>query len=69
MQPWTVGNLEGLIPICGGVYLYLVFNGALPKNPRDPERMENWRRRFGPFGKVLAPLVVLHGCMLLLGVY
>ena len=69
MEPWSVGNLEGLIPICGGVYAFLLANGTLPRKPRDPVRMEAWRKKFGPLLKVLSPLVVLHGCMQLAGVY
>ncbi|MFT6399197.1 MAG: hypothetical protein ACJAYU_003962 [Bradymonadia bacterium] len=69
MEPWNTGNLEGLIPICGGIYFFLIANGTLPRNPRDPERMADWRKRFGRVGKVIAPLIVVHGCMQLAGVY
>ena len=31
-------NLEGLIPILGGIYMMLLANGVLPKNPKDPEK-------------------------------
>ena len=42
-----LGNLEGLIPIFGGVYGLLMAKGILPRKPKDPEKMELWRRKFG----------------------
>ena len=57
MESWNIGNLEGLIPLLGAIYFYLIADGTLPKNPRDPERMAEWRARFGAPMKVLAPLV------------
>ena len=50
-----------LIPIFAGVYMYFVAIGVLPKNPKEPERMELWRRKFGGMMKVLSPLMVVIG--------
>ena len=69
MEEWNVGNLQGLIPILGGLYGFLLAQGTLPRNPRDPEKMAQWRERFGPLMKVLCPLVIVHGALQLLGVY
>ena len=32
-------NIEGLIPLFGGLYGFLLANGTLPKHPKDPEKM------------------------------
>ncbi|MFT6628428.1 MAG: hypothetical protein ACJA1R_001689, partial [Flavobacteriales bacterium] len=42
--------------------------GTLPRNPRDPAAMEAWRAKWGRLVRFVAPLVVLHGVLLLLGV-
>jgi len=68
MSNWTLGNLQGLIPIFGGIYGYLLANGTLPKQPKKPEEMELWRKKFGPMMKVLGPLLVGFGLLQLLGV-
>ena len=56
-------NLGGLIPILGGVYGYLIAVGVLPRNPKEPEKMELWRRKFGGMMKILSPLIVVFGLL------
>ena len=65
MSDW--GNLQGLISILGGILGYLYANGTLPRNPKDPEKMELWRRKFGKMMKILCPILVLFGVAELLG--
>lgn len=64
---FELGNLQGIIPIVGGVYGYLLATGALPKNPRDPEKMNLWRKKFGPMMKIIGPILVIVGIFQLLG--
>ena len=52
-------NLGGLIPIACGVYGLLLAFRIVPKNPKNPEKMELWHRKFGKLMKFLCPLVVL----------
>lgn len=61
------GNLQGLIPIFAGVYGLLLAKGVLPRNPKDPERMALWRRKFGKMMTILSPLLILSGIAQLLG--
>ena len=61
-------NLEGLIPLAGGVYGYLLANGTLPKHPKDPEKMAAWRQKFWGILKVLCPLLAVFGALQLVGV-
>jgi hypothetical protein len=68
MSSWNVGNLQGLIPLLGGIYGYLLANGTLPRKPKDPEKMALWRRKFGPMLKILGPILVIFGILELLGV-
>ena len=58
-----LGNLQGLIPIFGGIYGFLLANGTLPKNPKEPEKMDLWRRKFGPMMKIICPLLVVFGLL------
>jgi hypothetical protein len=58
---------NGLIPFVGGIYATLLAYGYLPKKPKDPEKMEVWRQKFGPMMKILSPLLMLYGAASLLG--
>jgi hypothetical protein len=57
-----------LIPLLGGIYGYLLANGTLPRKPKEPEKMELWRRKFGKMMKIIAPILVIFGIIRLLGV-
>ncbi len=58
-------NLEGLIPILGGIYGLLLAYRVVPKKPKDPEKMELWHRKFGKMMKVLSPVLIVFGLLLL----
>lgn len=60
-------NPEGLIPILGGVLLWLVAIGVLPKNPKKPEQLQEWRQKYGKVIKILAPIVLVFGIVQLSG--
>lgn len=68
MRNWTLSNLDGLIPIFGGIYGYLLANGTLPRVPKKPEEMEIWRKKFGPMMKIAGPIIVFFGILQLLGI-
>jgi hypothetical protein len=63
-----LSNLQGLIPIFGGIYGFLLAIGVLPKKPKDPEKAELWRKKFGPMMKAISPLLVIFGFLQLFGV-
>ena len=65
---WDIGNLEGLIPIICGICAYLVANGTLPRNPKEPEKMELWRRKHSRTMKILSPIIIVFGILQLIGV-
>ncbi len=60
--------VEGLISIFGGIYGYLLAIGYLPKNPKDPEKMELWRKKFGGLMKKISPFLVFFGFLQLFGI-
>jgi hypothetical protein len=60
-------NIEGLIPILAGIFGLLLAQGVLPRNPKDPERLALWRRKFGTMMTILCPLIILFGVALLFG--
>lgn len=59
---------NGLIPLLGGTYGLLLAYRVVPRNPKDPEKMELWHRKFGKMMKVLSPCVILLGVLELLHV-
>lgn len=59
-------NPEGLIPIVGGVFAWLIATGRY--NPsKNPVKWEAWRLVWGPKLKILAPIVIIFGIAQLLG--
>jgi hypothetical protein len=67
MKDW--GNLQGMIPLLGGIYGLLLARGVLPRKPRDPEKMALWRRKFGPLMTVFCPILIGFGVLQLLGLF
>jgi len=53
--------LQGLIPIFLGIYGLLIAQDAIPHKPKNPERMEQWRRKYGGIMSVLYSLMILFG--------
>lgn len=68
MSDWDWGNLRGLIPLLGGIYGFLLANGTLPRKPKEPEKMDLWRRKFGKWMKLMCPFLVIYGILELLNV-
>jgi hypothetical protein len=62
------GSLRGVVAIVCGIYGLLLAQGFLPRNPKDPERMRVWRRKFGGVMSVLCPIIVLYGIAQVFGV-
>jgi hypothetical protein len=60
-------NPEGLIPLLGGLYAFLLARGVVLAS-KDPIKNEAWLRKWGPTLKWLAPLVILFGLLMLAGV-
>lgn len=59
---------RGIIPLVGGIYGLLLAYRVLPRRPKDPARMELWHRKFGKMMKVLSPLLIVFGVLMLLGI-
>ncbi len=64
---WNVGNLEGLIPLFGGLYAYLMAKGIV-LGSKNPEKMIAWRNRFGPMLKIVGPSLMVWGLIVLSGI-
>jgi hypothetical protein len=67
MEKDNILNLEGLIPLLGGLYAFLLARGVLPAS-KDMIKNEAWRRKWRPTLNWLAPLVMLFGVLQLAGV-
>ena len=66
-EPFDI--LSGIVAICGGIYALLFSYRILPRNPKDPERTELIDRKFGKLMRILSPIVILFGILLILGVF
>jgi hypothetical protein len=66
MKKDNILNLEGLIPLLGGLYAFLLARGVLSAS-KDAIKNEAWRRKWGPTLNWLAPLVMLFGLFQLIG--
>lgn len=59
-------NLEGIIPLLGGIYCTLLgFRVVAPGKNR--ERNEQWLKKFGPFMRIGGPFLIIFGFVQLLG--
>ena len=65
MPTWD--QFFGGVCVVGGIYGFLIANGTLPRNPRDPEAMALWRRKFGRMARILSPIVMVYGALRLVG--
>ena len=59
---------SGLIGIIAGIYGLLLAYRVVPRNPKDPEKMELWHRKFGKMMKIVSPCLIVFGILKLLGV-
>ncbi len=59
---------QGIIIVLGGIYGLLRAYRILPRNPKNPEKVELWHCKFGKLIKILSPIVIVFGILLLLGV-
>ncbi len=62
------GKLDGLLLILVGIYLLLLVYRVVPRQPKDPEKLELWHRKFGRLMKVLAPFLIGYGLLRLFGI-
>jgi hypothetical protein len=60
-------NLEGLIPLLGGVYCLLVAFRVV-RASKNPDSNELWLRKYGTLMKILGPIIILFGLAELFGV-
>ncbi|OOE71815.1 hypothetical protein BZJ17_16015 [Salinivibrio sp. IB574] len=65
---FKLGDLQWLIPILGGIYGYLLAIGTVPRNPKNSEKLELWRRKFGKMMKILCPFIVVFGFLKLFSI-
>ena len=57
------GQLEGLIPLAGGVGAYLIYFGVIPMKDQQVVK-----RRFGILIQIAAPICIIFGLLRLFGV-
>ena len=60
-------RLSGIVAIIFGVYTLLAAYGILPIGTKDPEKIKLWRGTVGKMIKVLSPIIIIFGILLLLG--
>lgn len=61
-------RLLGIIPILGGVYGVLIAYRVIPINRKDPQKAKLWHERFGTMMKILSPIVIISGILIVLGI-
>ena len=55
-------RLDGIIPFLGGVLCTLLGFKIIPIN-KDPEKAEQWHKRFGLFMKIGGPFLAVYGLL------
>jgi len=57
--------LSGLPAIAVGIFCFLLAYGFVSLSPKDPEKMEQWLRKYGRRTKAIGVLSILFGASLL----
>lgn len=55
-------NIEGLIPILGGIFALLAVHGKIVIS-KDPVKIEEWKKTWKPKINWLGPLVIIFGLL------
>ena len=58
--------LSGLSAIAVGIFCFLLAYGFVSLSPRDPDKMEQWRRKYVRRTKAIGVLSILFGVALLI---
>ena len=58
--------LSGLSSIAVGIFCFLLAYGFVSLSPKDPEKMEQWLRKYGRRTKAIGVLSILFGVALLI---
>ena len=58
--------LSGLSAIAVGIFCFLLAYGFISLYPKDPEKMEQWLRKYGKKTKAIGVLSILFGVALLI---
>ena len=58
--------LSGLSAIAVGIFCFLLAYGFISLSPKDPDKMEQWRRKYGRRTKAIGVLSILFGVALLI---
>lgn len=61
-------NLEGIIPLLGGIYCTLLGFGVVAPG-KNAEKNAQWLATFGTFMKIVGPLLIVFGTAELFGLF
>lgn len=61
-------NLEGLIPLLGGIYALLAAKGVVMVS-KNPDSNQMWVQKHGKTMKVLGPILIVFGIITILGFF
>ena len=62
-------HLDGLMIVIGGTLGLLLAYAVVPMNPAQRGRMESWRHKHGKTMRIICPIVILFGLLVLLGFF
>jgi len=65
---WILNIAKWLIALSVGVYLLLLAYRVVPLGIKDAEKAEIWHRKFGKPAKILGPVIIVVGILLIFGI-
>lgn len=62
------GCITGLIFLIVGIYGLLLAYRVVPLKIKDPEKADIWYNKFGKLLKILGPIVIITGILMIFGI-
>lgn len=65
---WNIGNIQGLIPLLGGIFGLMVAFEKTLGNPSNPKKYQQWQEKYSTILKIISPIAIILGLLQLMGI-
>jgi len=62
-------QIKGIVMLIGGIYCLFIAYNIPPWKLKNAERYRAWQEKYGGVMKILAPIIIISGILLLFGFF